>query len=118
MGVIYHTVGKFRGSKVSHFVSLFHIQKISLRYFILWGMSHQSNYTSVVGVKFCNFNLTTKLTKFKHPLNLPTIWYSAFLCKKASNFNFNAGMQCINNSTHVPTATRIIIGGIYLCAFN
>ena len=31
-------------------------------YFILWGMSHPTNYIGVKGVKFHDLNLTMKLT--------------------------------------------------------
>ena len=36
-------------------------------------MSRPFNCTGVVGVKFRDFNPTMKLTKFKHPRNLPTV---------------------------------------------
>ena len=61
----YRTVSKFQGSKVLHFVSLFHIQKISCGILFRGGVSCPTNYI-VVGVKFQDFNPTTKLTKFKH----------------------------------------------------
>ena len=41
-----------------------------VRYFISW---RPFNYTGVVGVKFRDFNPTTKLMKFKHLRNLPTV---------------------------------------------
>ena len=58
-----------------HVFSLFHIQKISCGILSHGGMSHPTNYIGVVRVKFCNFNPTTKLTKIKHPRNLPTVQY-------------------------------------------
>ena len=65
----YRTVGKFRGSKVSRFVSFPLFSSIIFR----GGMSRPFNCTGVVGVKFRNFNPTMELTKFKPPRNLPTI---------------------------------------------
>ena len=65
----YRAVGKFRGSKVSRFVSLPLFSGIIFR----GGMSCPFNCRGVVGVKFRDFNLTMKLTKFKHPRNLPTV---------------------------------------------
>ena len=72
---IHCTVGKFRGSIVYVLSHLFIIQW----YYISWGMSCPFNYTGVVGVKFREFNPTMKLTKFKHPQNLPTKWYEIYI---------------------------------------
>ena len=65
MQVTYCTVGKFRGSKVSHFVSL----PLFSGDLFCGGMPCPFKCTGVVGVKFPDFNLTTKLTKFKDPRN-------------------------------------------------
>ena len=45
-------VGKFRESKVSHFVSLFHIHKILCGILFRGEVLHPTNYIGVKGVKF------------------------------------------------------------------
>ena len=57
-----------------HVLSLFSIIQW---YFISWGLLRPFNCTGLVGVKFHDFNPTIKLVKFKHPRNLPTLWYSS-----------------------------------------